>query len=101
MVEGTRLDFSKYANSYYLSLVADVGSEDLQLIKERVLPNFWMAVANPFKWTEKQISEDDDLLEACKEAYQAQEQKEKEDMDKARSDFNERLEGWLKKEPEH
>lgn len=104
VVEKSRMKFSRYALDYvcYLrenDIETDISFEDVKSIKSALLSNFLVTAMNPFRWTEEQISDNDELLRECKAAWEIREKKRNVIRIAREQTFNERRKTWEKIKP--
>lgn len=101
VVEKSRLRFTKYSFDYVYCLMendeeTDISFKDTETIRKMLLSNFLVTAMNPLKWTEKQISEDDELLRECKAAWEIREKERNAIKMAAKQTFDERRKTWKK-----
>lgn len=104
VVEKSRMKFSSYALDYVCFLMendeeTNVSFKDTKIIRNMLLPNFLVTAMNPFKWTEEQISDDDELLRECKAAWEIREKKRNVIRNTTEQSFSERRKTWEKINP--
>lgn len=104
VVEKSRMKFSRYALDYVCCLMendeeTNVSFKDTEIIKSMLLPNFLVTAMNPFRWTEEQISDDDELLRECKAAWEIREKKRNVIRITTEQSFSERRKTWEKINP--
>jgi hypothetical protein len=96
-------DFEDYASDYVEWVKetdgdANVSYRDVDIIRDKMLPNFWSTVMNLFKWTDEQISSDDKILKKCKTVWEVKEKERKTKQIIAETTFSEREATWRKGE---
>lgn len=104
-VHDAKWDFRSYASDYVewvreTDEDADISYKDVNIIRDKMLPNYWSTVMNPFKWTDEQISSDDKLLYDCKLHWEYAERKRNTEKETAERTFNERSISWLETKKE-
>lgn len=89
--------FTFYLLSYHSYLdhtYEDVSLDDLDIMEKKLLPSKFLAILHPLKWTEKQISEDDDLLYRAKEIWNKEKMENEIKKEEATESFNQRYKKW-------
>ncbi len=64
--------------------------QDIIQIQKRILPSPFFTSLNPLKWTELQISEDDELLNKCKKVWMKKQKDKNQEIIKIKETFDER-----------
>jgi len=101
-VDNAKAHFRWYASAYMCEKINEGEStcdEDSNLIVDRLMPKTVSLSFNLSKWSDYQLAKDKELFSICKKAWDREEAKRKQEEEKRKGSFNERLEKWRRKEP--